>query len=581
MHQTTALPDDSKALAGALDRIFDKYRAGKTRLDERIVNAEEWWKLRHWRSIRPQNSGEPEPTSAWLDNVIMSKHSDAVDAYPEPVCLAREESDEPEAKMLSSILPVVLQQNDFAQVWSDVWWYKLKSGTGVYGVFWDPGKLGGLGDIAIQKVDILNLFWEPGVRDIQDSEYVFCVAAVNNSTLVAQYPQLSGKLTDNMTRKVTQYRFDDSISMDGKSLVVDCYLKSDGKVHLIKYVGDEVLADTRNTGGLYDHGMYPFVFDALFPEEGYPNCGFGYVDLCRDPQASIDILNNCILQNTIAASTPRWFIRLDGGVNETEYADLTKKFVHVTGRVDEDSVRQIVTQPVPGQVLNYAEMLVTQMKETSGNRDVNNGSTSASVTAASAIAALQEAGNGLSRDMISSAYRAFRRVVEMSIELIRQFYTLPRRFRITGAAGIPQYVLYNNSGLQDKPMPINPNGDMGARRPVFDIEVEVQAESAYTKQAYNDLAIQLYNMGIFNPAMADQALMMLDMMDFKGRDNLIQQIQQKQMAFMMQQQLLQASAVGQSPTTTSVDQTTATPESDGQSRVERARDNARNGAMPR
>lgn len=520
---------------------LNRYKAGKATIEGRIVEAEQFWKLRHWASIRPKGSGEPEPASAWLVNAILSKHSDAMDAYPEPVCLAREEGDKGEAQSLSSILPVILQQNDFEQVWSDVWWYKLKSGTGVYGVFWDKSKLGGLGDITISKVDILNLFWEPGVRDIQDSRYLFHVSLAPNEALEDTYPELRGKLAGSISPTVSRYRYDESISTADKSAVVDVYYKKAGKLHYCKYVGETVLFSTENDPqyaqrGLYDHGKYPFVFDPLFPEEGYPGCGYGYVDLCRDPQLVVDILNNCFVQSAVAAATPRWFIRSDGGVNEEEYADLTKKFVHVQGRVDQDSIVQIQTTPMPGNAVEYMQLKINEIKEVSGNRDVNNGGTSASVTAASAIAALQEAGNGLSRDMIGGSYRAFRKVVELCIELIRQFYDVPRKFRILGQYGMEQYISYSNAGIQPQVQGTDFGVDMGYRLPVFDIEVEVQQESSYTKEAYNQLAVNMYQMGIFNPANASMAVPMLEMMDFKGRDDLLRKIQVNGNLYMQLQQ---------------------------------------------
>lgn len=520
---------------------LNRYKAGKATIEGRIVEAEQFWKLRHWASIRPKGSGEPEPASAWLVNAILSKHSDAMDAYPEPVCLAREEGDKGEAQALSSILPVILQQNDFEQVWSDVWWYKLKSGTGVYGVFWDKSKLGGLGDITISKVDILNLFWEPGVRDIQDSRYLFHVSLIANEALEDTYPELRGKLAGGISPTVSRYRYDESISTADKSAVVDVYYKKAGKLHYCKYVGETVLFATENDPqyaqrGLYDHGKYPFIFDPLFPEEGYPGCGYGYVDLCRDPQLVVDILNNCFVQSAVAAATPRWFIRSDGGVNEEEYADLTKKFVHVQGRVDQDSIVQIQTAPMPGNAVEYMQLKINEIKEVSGNRDVNNGGTSASVTAASAIAALQEAGNGLSRDMIGGSYRAFRKVVELCIELIRQFYDVPRKFRILGQYGMEQYISYSNAGIQPQAQGTDFGVDMGYRLPVFDIEVEVQQESSYTKEAYNQLAVNMYQMGIFNPANASMAVPMLEMMDFKGRDELLRKIQVNGNLYMQLQQ---------------------------------------------
>ena len=546
MEETKKLPIGKEELR-AFSRVLERYRGGKRALESRIVEAEEFWKLRHWRSIRPQNPGDPEPASGWLVNAILSKHSDAMDAYPEPVCLAREESDQPEAQALSAILPVVLEQNDFGQVWSDVWWYKLKSGTGVYGVFWDPGKLNGLGEISIQKVDILNLFWEPGIRDIQQSKYLFHVVLEDKEALEAQYPQLRGTLPQER-QLVRQYHSDESGAGEDRAAVVDVYYKKGGKLHFCKYVGETLLFATENQEafrdrGLYDHGKYPFIFDPLFPEEGYPGCGYGYVDLCKDPQKSVDILNNCILQNVVASSTPRWFVRLDGGVNEAEYADMTRKFVHVTGRIDDDSVKQITTQPMPQAALSYMQMKISEMKEVSGNRDVNNGGTSASVTAASAIAALQEAGNGLSRDMISSSYRAFRKVVELSIELIRQFYSMPRRFRILGRYGAAQYISYTNLGL------LVQGAEDGLRLPVFDIQIQVQTETQYKKQAYNDLAVQLYQLGIFDPQRADQALMMLGMMDFKGKTELMEEIARGREHYRMQQMAvsLQAAAAQEHP----------------------------------
>lgn len=462
------LPIGKEALA-RFSKALESYRSGKRAIEARIIEAEEFWKLRHWRSIRPQNPGEPEPASGWLVNAILSKHSDAMDAYPEALCLPREESDRAEAQMLSSILPVILGQNDFQQVWSDVWWYKLKSGTGVYGVFWDKNKLGGLGDISIKKVDILNLFWEPGITDLQDSRYLFHVVLQDDGRLEAQYPQLRGCLGAGPGMTLSRYHYDENIPTAGKSAVVDVYYKKEGLLHFCKFVGDQVLFATENDPhyaqrGLYDHGRYPFVFDPLFPEEGYPGCGYGYVDLCKEPQKVVDILNNCFVQSAVAAATPRWFIRSDGGVNEAEYADLTKKFVHVQGRVDTDSILQIRTAPMPAMAVEYMQMKVNEIKEVSGNRDVNNGSTSASVTAASAIAALQEAGNGLSRDMISASYRAFRHVVELCIELMRQFYDVPRRFRIAGGAAQGRDPA---SGADEPGGPGQKGGQRGRQAPVM------------------------------------------------------------------------------------------------------------------
>ena len=179
-------------------QILKKYREGKIQLERRIIDNEQFWKLRHWQQMEKAGQGgnpaDPQPTSGWLVNCILSKHADAMDCYPEPTVLPREPGDREEARKLTRILPVVLKKNGFKRTYSSAWWYKLKSGCAVYGVFWDAGKLGGLGDISIRRMDLLNLFWEPGVTDVQDSEHFFCTELVDDAALLRAYPQLEGKL---------------------------------------------------------------------------------------------------------------------------------------------------------------------------------------------------------------------------------------------------------------------------------------------------------------------------------------------------------------------------------------------------
>ena len=60
--------------------------------------------------------------------------------------------------------------------------------------------------------------------------------------------------------------------------------------------------------------------------------------------------------------------------------------------------------------------------------------------------------------------------------------------------------------------------DMGYRLPVFDIDVSAQKMTAYTKVAQNEMALQMYQLGVFEPANADRSLALLDIMDFEGKD---------------------------------------------------------------
>lgn len=519
--------------------ILRRYHAGKRQLEQRIIDNEQFWKLRHWQQMEKTGQGgnpaDPQPTSGWLVNCILSKHADAMDCYPEPTVLPREPGDREEAGKLTRILPVILKKNGFKRTYSSAWWYKLKSGCAVYGVFWDAAKLNGLGDISIRRMDLLNLFWEPGVTDIQDSPHFFSTELQDREALEERYPQAKGK-ADRGGWTLSRYLYDDAVDTSGKVLVVDWYYhtRENGRrvLQYCKFVGDTVLYATENdpdmrNRGWYDHGRYPFVFDVLFPEEGTP-AGYGYVDLCKSPQKQIDLMNQAILKNTLASATPRFFVRSDGAVNENEYADWTRPFVHTNGNLGSDSIAPIQTAGLDSVYVAILQSKIAEMKETAGNRDVANGGTAGGVTAATAIAALQEAGGKLSRNMIDDGYEAFSDVVTLCIELIRQFYSLPRQFRLLGVMGQEEFVSYDSRGLQ--PQAVDDGVVSGYRVPEFDLEVSAQDENPYKTMEYNQLALQLFQMGFFRADMADQALRCLELMDFKNKDRLMSSILRGQTA---------------------------------------------------
>lgn len=549
------LPVSAPEIAEAYQTLLT-YKSGKANLEKRIIDNQQWYKLRQWECMRKSNEdgAQVEPASAWLLNSIANKHADAMDNFPSANILPREEGDKSQAKTLSSIIPVILDQCEFEQTYSDVSDDKIESGTGVYGIFWNSGKHNGLGDIDISCVDLINLFWESGITDIQQSRNVFYVTLQDNDTLEAQYPQLADRLS-NAAIDISRYIYDDTVDTNGKSAVVDWYYKkrgADGKsiLHYCKFIAglDEPLFATENDPeytqrGWYDHGLYPFVFDRLMRCKGTPT-GFGFIDIGKSAQEYIDRGDQAILQNMLFNARPRHFIRSDGGVNEKEFADVTKDFIHVDGNLGQDSILPVQANPLNQIYITILANKIQELKEVTGNRDVSTGGTTGGVTAASAIAAMQEAGNRLSRDSNKGSYRAFRKVVLMCIELMRQFYDVPRYFRILGQNGFEQFVSFSNSGLLPQPQGTMVNGfpmeagvDVGYRLPLFDVEVTAQKQSPYTKMAQNELALQFYSAGFFAPQNADAAMSCLDMMDFDRKDFVMQRIQQNGLLF---QQLMAA-----------------------------------------
>ena len=548
--------------------ILEKYKSGKALTEQRIVASENWWKLR--------NSMEEEKDtdivkkgftskSGWLHNVIVSKHADAMEAYPEPNILPREEGDREEARMLSAIIPCVLEQNNFEETYDDAMWRKMKGGTAVYKIVWDKNKLNGLGDISVECANILNIFWEPGISDIQKSRYFFHTELYDKDILEEMYPEQLKDGVKGNTFITSKFLYDDHVDTENKVTVIEVYyhkyINGKNTLQYCKYVNDVVLYATENDMqpqvdelgqmkppmallGLYDHAKYPYVFDALYPIEGSP-CGYGYVDICKNPQTEIDMLKTSFVKNARVGAIPRYMSSQDSGINEEEFLDLEKPIIHVPS-VRDDAMRPIEHNSLDGAYLNVLMQSIQELRETSGNTETSTGNVSSGVTAASAIAALQEASGKGSRDSTLSAYRAYSEIVELCIELIRQFYNLPRKFRILGEYGAEKYITYTNSGIQAQAQGVDFGQDMGMRLPIFDVKVSAQKKNVYTKVTQNELALQFFQMGFFNPQMTDQALMCLDLMEFDGRDGVMQKVAQNgtmfdklmqymQLAFMLAQ----------------------------------------------
>ncbi|MBQ8351597.1 MAG: hypothetical protein IJW51_04865 [Clostridia bacterium] len=494
----------------------------------RVKDEEEWYRLRVAPRAHKNSEGESfAPTSAWLFNALMQKHADLMENIPMATCLPREESDEEDARALSAILPVILDRSNFEGAYSDNMWYKLKHGVCAWGVFWNSELENGMGDVAVRAVDMGNLFWQPDVRHIQQSRSVYVVEMAEISALRAQFPRFDGRVNGDIDAF-----FCPQESADGKVAVVDWYYKKrtpSGRtvLHYCKFVGDTVLFATENdpayAEGWYEHGQYPFVLDVLYPIEG-STLGFGVIAVGRDPQNYIDRMDRNLLEYMDWATRVRYFCKNTTGINENEFCDLSRRIVSVEGDPDEERLRQIEVTPLDDIWLSIKNEKISELKETTANRDVLHGATDRGVTAASAIAALQEAANKTMRDVINASYRAFVELARLMVECVRQFYSEVRCFRILGKNGVHRYLNWSNCNIKEQERGYTGNGLPLTRRPIFDIDVRAEKQNPYTRYSYNEMLTNLYTMGVFDPANARASQVLLDAMDFPGVESLRAQI---------------------------------------------------------
>ena len=506
---------DVPQIRGAMEELLN-YQRAKSPFLARVENEEQFYRLRVAPTAHSNSEGERfAPTSAWLLNSILQKHADLMEYIPTAACLAREPGDVEDAKALSQILPVILERSNFEDTYSDNMWFKLKHGVCAYGVFWNNELENGLGDVDVRRVDMRNLYWQPGVRDIQHSRSVYFVEQLDTEAVQARFPHYDGSQAD----------LGGMLPIEGDQvLVVDWYYKKrtpEGRtvLHYCKFAGDCVLFSSENEegyeNGWYEHGEYPFVLDVLYPIEG-ESVGFGMIALARDPQVYIDRMDRNLLEYMDWATRVRFFCKKSTGVDEQEFADLSRLIVGVEGDLDEERLRQIcVADPDPFW-LNLKNAKVNELKETTASRDILQGIPDGGVTAASAIAALQEAGSKTARDSIAGSYRAYEEICFLVICLIGQFYTIPRCFRIMGADRAMEFLYCSGNDLSK---------DFSSL-PAYDLKIHAHKQSAFSRASANELALELYRLGVFNPEYAPQAEIMLSLMEFEVKDKTLATIRE-------------------------------------------------------
>lgn len=541
---------------------LEVYMGAKTNVDSVATANQEWFKLRHWNVIAGETNEAAkagiEVGSAWTMNSLLNKHADIMDNFPKPNVLPREADDESEAKILTEILPALLEQTDYEAVYRQGGWDFLIDGASIKGVFWDTARHDGLGDVRVTNVDVHNLAWKPGIQNIQESDKVYYVSLEDVDVARAKWPKIANKIQPSDSGMIHKYINDDYIDTSNCVEVVDMYYKKptlspvymDGinekgeptrvKVHEIMkdilhlaiFVGGELAWCSENEegyeNGFYEHGKFPFVITRMFPIKDSP-WGFGFLDIMKHPQKDIDKLDQAIIRVAQMKARPRYWAKKNANIDIDKFADWNNEIVEVGSGELGDSVARIAVDDVPAGAINHLNFKVDELKETSGNRDFSQGSTAAGVTSGAAIAALQESGSKISRNVNKELYRGERELYYMVIELVRQFYSEPRNFRVSDEnTGDFRYVQYSNANLVEQDV-LLPDGSMRHVRPVFDIMVSAEKSSPFSRAAQNELAKELYGMGLFAPENTLPAMACIDMMDFDGKDKLKNVLQENSM----------------------------------------------------
>ena len=511
---------DEDELIGRCYELFEEFRSAYVSEWERQDRNEKLYRGEHWEEMRTGGEEDPiEPVTPLVQSIVENIQADLMDGFPDAVIRA----EDPRYNDVADVVGAIIAQNHDAQNFRAEYRRMchdlLVNGWCVSETGYDPHAYSNIGMAFTRYVNIRNILFDPEVEDIQDGRAVFKIQRVTIQRLEEMYPEFEGEfesdvydLMEERDAKVQKDPTKDLLLIEYWWREYDTAIEG-YRVHMVKVAGHKLLEDSRRAKpeGYFGSGVYPFVVTTEHRRKGSP-LGLGFGDAFGIVQKITDKLDQIIVKNTIMASKNKMLVQRSSGFDFDDLQDWEKE-VHVGDNIG--GVTWMQTPPLPTHILGYVQQLRQTARDESGANDFSRGNTASGVTAASAIAALQEASGKRSRMIKDQLHESYKSAVQMEIVFEREFNVLPRHVLVVkNGEEIPMTF---ESALMTE------TADTGVDVPIeFMIDVEVETQRQWQVQTHNELMIQLMQLGIFDP------MMLLSNMIFEGKEAILKQVSDRQ-----------------------------------------------------
>ena len=353
----------------------------------------------------------------------------------------------------------------------------LVYGNAVWFVQWD-GKDGEYGNISIKPVDPFNIFPDPLAESIDNSEFLVYATYRNANQIKQQFPEKASAIEGSrITMSELVAERDNNDTQDANQvLILEMWCRDwvtmdetvEGKKQL-KYPKGRVITCLPELGILlsdkknpYKDGKFPFVLMKNY-DIPFEFWGVGEIEQIMSPQHYVNELTNQIIDNAKNTANMQWIIDKNSGIGQGK---LTNRPGLVIRKTPGSEVRRDTPPAMPNYVREQIEVLKKDIQDISGVFDSLKGEQQGSITAASAILALQEASQARIRLKIKLMEASLSELAQIVYSRMQQFWKLDRWVRITDVEGNPSFreigtqVLSNDYDLKvmaGSTMPVNRN----------------------------------------------------------------------------------------------------------------------------
>ena len=482
------------------------------------------WKTYEDYNRNKQNEISEEDQPGSVTNVIFpiiaSQVADLVDEPTQISCIGEEPSDQFFATDLEHILDYFYYQNRMFFKIDRHEWRRLKFGTGGWKVYFDPIRK----MVVFEPTSPVNIFPDPKIKEpwhLDEGDFfahalyqpIPFLRRLYGSPANSLKPQKSSSDGYNLNIFDGEDADETRETLSNKARVIEMWTKEAGGILRRRVVGNDnvVLFDSKkdNNTSFYEHGKYPFIITPCYPIEGQV-WGMGDSELLLPTQDLINDLDDQVRLNARLMGNIQVVVGIASGINIKKWT--AKAGLKIPAR-DPNAWKMVQPPQIPHYILERRAQALQEAEIIAGRPDIVEGRRSG-VRAASAIMALQEAGNRRARHKKMGLQESLTDALYFSVDYLKEFFTEEQAFRILGRSieaqtGEPQYLWFKGSKLKQIPRLIpntlkkgelkyllDANNEQMTKDAKFDIRLNIGAGLPHNKAFLYNALLDMVKEGI-------------------------------------------------------------------------------------
>jgi hypothetical protein len=402
-HDEAPQTEAQQALGNRVQTMFRGSYEAKDQMD--LMNR--WSRYddyKHNLQNEPMSPDHPGSITNIIHPIIEGQISDLTDKPFSTVAEGREPGDDMFAEDVQHAMDFVLDRNQFPVKLDISEHDRLELGTTVIKEYFDSEALGGKGLPTFEVVSPANFFPDPkwtAAHLLQECEFVIHAVSRPLSWIRKKFPKLGKYVVRETTcpydpdLDTPNFKTDEvEVDTSQKALLIECYMKDvNGEIYCVHVANNIVLEDSRKVlkgEKLQRRNQFPFVVIPCYTQRG-TGWGQGDVELLIPTQDLINDLDDQIRMTARLMGNPQIVVGQNAGKGFDMRKWTNKPGLRIPMR-DHTAWTAVQGMPVSPDIPQRREKAFDEANIISGRPDVNRGEAPGGITAASAILALQQAG---------------------------------------------------------------------------------------------------------------------------------------------------------------------------------------------